>query len=842
MTRRLLAIITILSLYILPLSASTRVGATSPKNSKPAQSSCVPCQANAKSNNPVARLDKLASLGHRTQVSPFKQIPRSVFEGGTVNMVGTSSGQVSFSITDLTVSGTPPIKFQRVYASGRTEDTGLGTGWSFGFDDRIKLSAETARLITGDGSTTNFIREGQGQRFVSKPDEPSVHQSFNLTSGDTIIEQVAEGTRTYKKLGDTFRLSRIAAANGGSIEISFDANGNIVRIASSGGGALVLEWSNKQNAQLLSVTDNAGRRVSFRQDSQRLRAVTDPAGAQWEYEYQAGRLTRAGDPVGRTLLAARYDARGRVIAIGDAAGTTLYDYDANSSAVSRRTVVTDPLGVKTIFNHTERGTLASVIDDQGRVARVEYNAFNRPVRKANSLGDEMTFVYDAQNRLVHQSSTDGTERAFTYDEQNRVTTMTDGADRIDFSRDALGNVNSTKSTDPARSVRSDFDARGQRKAISTEAGLALSFEQDAAGNTVAVTDPQLGRLELLRDSAGRIITERSSLTGLMRRYEYDARGMISKQSDEQGNSITVERDASGAKIGLVSSKGEWVRATRDQAGRIVALTSSNGKSRYFAYDARGALIDTIDARGKHSKLDYDQRGRLRTITDDQGNKTEIKRDERGRAQGLSLFRMGWRYDYDQEGRFLAARQVRSGAVQFISASYNMAARPAVSPASLLMANCLYDDNFYSSELIEQPACDDPFEGGGTYDPITYDYEPVGGFYDVWYGDGYDWYGDWYYGVWDSYWYGGYYDYWYGGWYGWYDPWFGYSYYPWYWYGYYYYYYYFITWRCIQAKAVAYAAVLYASYVCSRGSPACPAAVDLANRLLEYARIVCGSGV
>ncbi|HEX8140061.1 MAG TPA: hypothetical protein VF544_21040 [Pyrinomonadaceae bacterium] len=112
--------------------------------------------------------------------------------------------------------------------------------------------------------------------------------------------------------------------------------------------------------------------------------------------------------------------------------------------------------------------------------------------------------------------------------------------------------------------------------------------------------------------------------------------------------------------------------------------------------------------------------------------------------------------------------------------------------------------------MEQPACDDPFEGGGSYDPITYDYEPVGGFYDVWYGEGYDWYGEWYYGVWDSYWYG--------------------------------YYYYFITWRCIQARAVAYAAVLYAGYVCSRGSPACPAAVDLANRLLEYARIVCGSGV
>src|SRR5438067_12557594 len=190
-------------------------------------------------------------------------------------MVSTATGHLAFSVTDLSVSGTMPIKFQRIYTSDRNGDTGLGIGWSFTFDDHITVDGNAATLNAGTGSAFAFRRDVESQRFVLKTDEPNAHQSFSITDPDTITEQADGLMRTYKRLSGVYRLSQIADPNGNKITIAFDALGNIIHIANDSGGSIVLEWSDSRDARLLSVTDNTGQRVSFRQDGQRLRAVTD---------------------------------------------------------------------------------------------------------------------------------------------------------------------------------------------------------------------------------------------------------------------------------------------------------------------------------------------------------------------------------------------------------------------------------------------------------------------------------------------------------------------------------------------------------------------------------------
>ena len=284
-------------------------------------------------------LDKLATLGRRAQVQPFMSVQRSIFEGVPVNFVGTAYGQLSFAVTDLELAGAMPLMFQRAYSSDRSEDVGLGAGWTFVLDDRITLDNDKATMKTGDGNAIQFRRDSSSSHFRLQTDSPLPHQSFDLVNETTITEQVGGLTRTYIKLGDAYRLSRIADVNANAVTVSFNASGNISRIESSSGRALSLNWSDGADARLLSIADNIGRRVVFKQDNKRLRSFTDPAGAQWTYDYEGGLLTRVSDPLNRTLLRVRYDRAGRVIEAGDAAGAYLYDYGLASATISQSTTV-----------------------------------------------------------------------------------------------------------------------------------------------------------------------------------------------------------------------------------------------------------------------------------------------------------------------------------------------------------------------------------------------------------------------------------------------------------------------------------------------------------------------
>jgi hypothetical protein len=89
---------------------------------------CVPCSAGLEGDVDSSPIDKLASLGRRTQIQPFMPVQRLVFEGATVNFVSTSSGQLAFAVTDLELAGAMPLMFQRIYSSDRNEDRGLGAG------------------------------------------------------------------------------------------------------------------------------------------------------------------------------------------------------------------------------------------------------------------------------------------------------------------------------------------------------------------------------------------------------------------------------------------------------------------------------------------------------------------------------------------------------------------------------------------------------------------------------------------------------------------------------------------------------------------------------------------
>lgn len=704
---------------------------------KSKSSSCPTCLPKPQSNALVQAIDRLQGLGRMTQVHVLFPFQRSIRQGVPVNFVSTATGHLAFTINDLSLTGTMPIVFQRFYSSERSEDRGLGKGWSFAFDDRITINGSAAMLSTGDGSLILFGNEGHNDHFVRKTTEPSLHQSFQL-NGDTVTEQLANFKRIYKKLGNEYRLAEISDSNGNHIRISFDERRNLKRIEGSA-GTLEFEWSDAPSSRLLGVNDSAGRRVSFKSEQrQRLRVAVDADGNEWLYDYSQGRLTKALDPLGRVMLRVTYDQIGRVVEAGDGAGVHTYDYDTASSTVSRRTTVADSLGVSTTYEHNKDGVLVSVEEKGGRkLLEISYDASNRATRIFSEDQGDLSFSFDDKNRVTRSTLGDGSSSAFTYDERGRVSSTTSNGIRNDFARDARGNIVSATSADPSQSYRASFDAHGRLLVIESATGRKVTNEYDASGNVTAFTTENTGRIEMERDTAGRIRAERFS-SGLTVQYERSSRGLLTRKTDNNG-SRTFERDSSGALIGFVRPDNTWIRATRDHVGRIVALNSSAGKSRRFAYDSRGGLTDYTDSRGRHKRFLYDSRGRLATILDDEGNRTIIERDGKGGVRRVVSLKSNDRRYHSGTGRLIgldrSLGQFNQAAAQFVlTGSSGATAWPRLRPAITQEAeDCVFGlDADFDAIQSDGASCWDPF---GDLD------EDPWGWYG-WIGGGWNWTGGW----------------------------------------------------------------------------------------------------
>jgi hypothetical protein len=109
-------------------SASALTNPPAPNKGK-TSSSCAVCPARSQGTPAQAAADALSTLGRRTQTQPLVPVQASAFDGARLNFVSTSNGSsLAFAVNDLEISGLMPLFFQRVYASDRVEDAGLGAG------------------------------------------------------------------------------------------------------------------------------------------------------------------------------------------------------------------------------------------------------------------------------------------------------------------------------------------------------------------------------------------------------------------------------------------------------------------------------------------------------------------------------------------------------------------------------------------------------------------------------------------------------------------------------------------------------------------------------------------
>ncbi len=478
-----------------------------------------------------------------------------------------------------------------------------------------------------------------------------------------------------------FNLTGILYADGSSIALTYDANGNVVGVTDQAGKP----FANTFNArgQVLAATNPAGGVVSFAYNGDgTVAAFTDAAGGVTAYTYDnRKRVSRASfadgtwrdftyDAIGRLLT--RTDERGGVFGFAtDDNGNLASVTDALNRTASLSydtddlvTAVTDPSGQTTSFQYDPLGSVTAVTNAAGETASYTYDALRRLTSVKDPSGQGPSFSYDKEGRLASAADALGNTRTFTADSLGRlVQQMTPLGEAFSRTFDALGRVASA--TDAlARSASFSYDSRGLLAGISAPGGLATSYAYDDLGLLTGITDPNGQLWARTHDAAGRLLANTDPL-GRSVAYTYDARGRVQTVTSLAG-SLQVTRDAAGNVTRRQYSDGLDLTTTfdlnnrptggtgvvltydvngrvassnglvinRDPIGRIASIVYAPGKTVTYAYNARGLLASVADWAGGSVTFTYDAAARLTGIARANGVTTQIGYDANSRISTL----------------------------------------------------------------------------------------------------------------------------------------------------------------------------------------------------------------
>lgn len=308
----------------------------------------------------------------------------------------------------------------------------------------------------------------------------------------------------------------------------------------------------------------------------RLIAVIDPKGNRTQFGYDdLGRqiLEKYADGTANVIA---YNSEGLIAGVIDRNGSVIkIEYDANGNIKERRAIPAEGVIGTTAqrFEHDEDGRL---------VLAVDYNDIADPDDDAVSY-----FIYDAESRIVAESFRDKwLTRAF--DGQGRIASQTyPSGETYFFSYDVSGQpawIVNTKN----RVAAFEYDPSGLlNRLIYGDYILEIEFKRDNRGQIYSYN----GRDVLWRD--GKISSE-SGYAGTISTYERNASGELTRVSEDSGWQWRFEYDPAGNFVSKEDPDYFWTFETNtvNAYTKITRIKKEDGFAESFEpkYDSNGNLV------------------------------------------------------------------------------------------------------------------------------------------------------------------------------------------------------------------------------------------------------------
>lgn len=403
------------------------------------------------------------------------------------------------------------------------------------------------------------------------------------------------------------------------------------------------------------------------------------------YEYQpgTGKVTKTvtGDNSAPSVVTTSYqDNMGNVIKTGriynghEYLDTYSYDYVGNQ--IQAKSAYTAALGgsytTKSTYDHA--GRVLSTTNALGQTASKTYDWRGNQLTETDPAGNTAHYEYDVLGRLLRvQRPLDSgrtVKTEYSYDPNGNITSETvyGSTPRTSlYEYDALGRV--TLAQEGAQYVQYTYDALGNVKKMYT--GLHAPLTINSSGSVTTNGDTAYSVTSYTYDRYSRLTAQTDPL-GTTARWTYDLNGALISATDRRGVVTNNTYDAMGR---LTQSKaGSSALAFSYTSTNQRATAVSNGVETAYTYDSLGRLVEEElpYAVKSYSYNIGDLRTKF-TVSDD--TETYLNNtytyDQMGRLQTVNGSGAGATYTYDANGNLSSAAYSNGTAASYAYNSGNL---------------------------------------------------------------------------------------------------------------------------------------------------------------------------
>lgn len=499
-----------------------------------------------------------------------------------------------------------PIRFERVYLSGRPYYGPFGYNWDHNWNVYLRELA-SGNVAHWDGALREEEFVWDGARFepprgvfarLERQPFPDVVYTLQRPEGVTLTFRQPPNWTDAERIP----LVRVADRFGNALAFEYDEHNRIRRIRDDDGRGLDFHYG--ECGLLEVVQDHTGRRVRYwhAPDVEHLVTVELPPtpgypdGVRVRYEYDSApphpahrhNIVRVSDHDGNVVVQTEYGSDpasfefNRVVLQYQGGYGYRFAYEpvqavppnpVHINVVAQRTVVMQPDGALYFYSFNYRGDL---LDERVRL-----------VRDGSHRVAARQWEYDAQGNVSTAVHPDGSRTEYTWNHDHADPRMRGNLLQVEL-RAAFGMPS------PSRIVmRADYDPVFQlRRTLVDENGAATRYVYDFDETPGPAVRGALLRIELpqvtLPDGAAQ-----SSVVG----FEVGSRGLVEAITGPEGERTELNHFPGG------SPRAGFLRELRRDAGGEPLTTA-------YDYDARGYLKSQTSNVGVIERYRKDADGRL----------------------------------------------------------------------------------------------------------------------------------------------------------------------------------------------------------------------------------------
>lgn len=562
-------------------------------------------------------VDYLHEFTERRRANIYFDNEQSIFYGALFNFVNTKRGNLTFVRRDLATPGRMPLMLARAYDSSGRGSVEFGPRWHLTATETIEIQGHLARLFSETGAEIEFVRAGDG--FVPAKDYPSDYILLVNAGDRQLLATLQTGlTKEFTKIGDRYRLTRVADRNGNYVRLHYQ--GNLLKRLEN--QSYLIELVRGKSGRVIEARDGLNRKVSYRYSEKGLlAAVADLGGNVWAYQYAAeDRLHKALDPSGRENFKVWHRPDGRVRELELPSGSIRYTYDEDSTTVHSRK------GSATRLFHNEEGITTRIVNPLGEETRIVLDA-GRNVQQLwenGRLAEEME--YDNKHRIIlRRSYKQGNEitRSYFYDLPHGQLTRIERSDgaTVQFAYDERSNLVGVTDAHGSRSY--EYSASGDVTAVA-RSGRTISFDVNADGLVVGMNEGSNSRTAMQYTPAGSL-AEIAFADGKTAWMTYDALGLRRELRYSDGRRIEYTYDPSGNMLRIDLHKLDGTKGGQllelDGSYQVRRQILAEGIEIMLEYDKHGNLVESREGE-RVVGFEYDALDRLTAVVTPTGQRLE----------------------------------------------------------------------------------------------------------------------------------------------------------------------------------------------------------------------------